>query len=121
MKYTETGKHININSRFMRFESDKQRKIRERQREKQEIEKQEEEIIVRGIRSTSKVVSRGVAEQSAKRLFNEAEKREFRHKSKVEKADRFLSKNTKPTNVVQNEIEKFKKYKKNQVYRFQVR
>ena len=78
----------------MRFESEKQRKVRERQRMKLEKEMEAEQSILRNLKNNSRVVTRKKAEEMGVRMYDEAHKRnnkkivEFmlisnRHKTKV--------------------------------------
>jgi len=98
----------------MKFES-------ERQREKNELEQQEEEEIVQQIRNKSKVVPKRVAEESGVRMFKEAQRRQNKSQTVTQhiKTQSTRSKGGNNINTME-EYENFARYSKHQPYRFQV-
>ena len=104
----------------MKFESEKQRKVRERKREKTEKELQEEEVIVQQIRNTSKIVTKRVAEESGVRMYKEAQRRLIKSQAKYDQSKLRTPGGNSQLKSDISEFENYSKHSKHQPYRFQV-
>ena len=85
--------------RFMKFESEKNKKIREQQRLKKEKAEQEEKEILDNLKSNTKVVSSKEAEEYGRKMYNEATKRNIKKKISSNKKQADTTNTTKKKNM----------------------